>query len=338
MLKEASFYTKERDNVTNCFLCNHFCKIRDGGYGICGVRLNRGGRLYALSYGQVIAAHIDPIEKKPLFHFLPGSSAYSIACVGCNFQCGFCQNWEISQKKEADKLGLTALRFSPERVVEEAIENKCISISYTYTEPTIYFEFAYDCAKLAKEKGLYNNFVTNGYMGKDALRAIAPYLDAANVDIKAFREDFYHKVCKASLKPVLENVSLMRELNIWVEVTTLIVPGQNDDKKELAELASFITSLDKNIPWHLSRFHPDYTFIDSQSTPLSTLEGAYEIGKEKGLRYVYIGNIYTERGENTYCPNCNKLLIERIGFSIERRKIKNGKCEYCGEAIAGIGL
>ncbi len=336
-LKEALFYRKKEKKVVECFLCNHKCVIKDGDVGICGVRKNIGGILYSLNYGKVVAKSIDPIEKKPLFHFFPGSSAYSIACVGCNFQCTFCQNWEISQKKEADKLGISATYIPAEKIVEDAINSNCKSISYTYTEPTVYFEFAYDCAKLAKQEGLYNNFVTNGFMSKEALKEILPYLDAANVDLKSFSDQFYKKLCKARLNPVLENIKLMKEYGIWVEVTTLIIPQMNDSEEELFQIASFIASLGKDIPWHVSRFHPDYK-LSLPSTSLDILEKAYKIGKNCGLRYVYIGNTYTDYGENTYCYNCSNLLIKRYGFWIEEYMIEAGRCKFCGAKIDGVGL
>lgn len=336
-MKEALFYKKEEDEKITCFLCRHNCRgIKHGGLGACGVRWNSDGRLYSLNYGQLAAAGVDPIEKKPLYHFFPGSAAYSIACRGCNFKCGFCQNWQISQVR-AQKAEAAA-RAAPQEVVAQARKHNCVSISYTYTEPTIYFEFAYDCAKLAKEKGLYNNFVTNGYMSEEALACIAPFLDAANVDLKSFREDFYRQVCGASLKPVLENIVLMKKLGIWVEVTTLVIPGNNDGGQELEDIASFIVSLDKSIPWHISCFYPQYKFSGVGVTRPDVLERAYKIGKDQGLEFVYLGNVRTDYGENTYCPDCKKLVIERRGFFVKQKNIKDGKCGFCGAAIAGIGL
>jgi len=334
-MKEALFYTKNKDNTVDCFLCSHHCHIKDDSYGICNVRINKKGTLYSLSYGKVVAANVDPIEKKPLFHFLPGSKSYSIACVGCNFQCGFCQNWQISQAKIAKDLSLFEYRLTPQAIVEEALANSCPSISYTYTEPTIYFEFAIDVARLAKEKGLSNVFVTNGYMSKESLETIKPYLDAANVDLKSFSEDFYRKTCKASLKPVLENIILMKKLGIWIEITTLVIPGKNDSKKELKQIAEFITSVNCAIPWHISRFHPDFEFSEVEPTKKENLLAAYDIAKEAGLKYVYVGNVYTDY-EDTVCPACGKILIKRMGFSIEGTKISEGCCSYCKQKIDGI--
>ncbi|MDD5194377.1 MAG: AmmeMemoRadiSam system radical SAM enzyme [Candidatus Omnitrophica bacterium] len=335
-MKEASFYDKKESKRTDCFLCNHFCHIPAGKTGLCAVRINQEGTLYSLSYGKVIAANIDPIEKKPLFHFLPGSPSYSIACMGCNFQCDFCQNWQISQAQEAKKAGLKAQDIEPEKIVNDAFINHCPSISYTYTEPTIYFEFAYECSKLAKEKGLRNIFVTNGYMSSQAIQAIAPYLDAANVDLKSFSEEFYKKICKAKLQPVLQTIALMNRLDIWVEVTTLLIPGLNDSAQELSQIASFIASVDKNIPWHISAFHPDYRRTQIKHTQAAQLEKAQQIGKEKGLAFVYTGNITIQNGENTYCPNCNKAIIERLGFSVKNNIITHGACKNCGQLIKGV--
>ncbi len=335
---EALLYTKNQDKSVDCFLCCHHCHIKNGTYGICAVRLNKEGTLYSLSYGKVVAANIDPIEKKPLYHFLPGSKSYSIACVGCNFQCGFCQNWQISQAKVAKELSLFEYRLNPQKIVEAAISDNCPSISYTYTEPTIYFEFAFETAKLAKEKGLKNVFVTNGYLSKESLEMIKPYLDAANVDLKSFREDFYRKICKASLKPVLDNIALMKKVNIWIELTTLLIPGKNDSKEEIKDIAEFIANLDKDTPWHISAFHPDFEFSELPPTSLKSLESAFDIAKKKGIKYVYLGNVYDNDKENTLCPSCGKILIRRRGYFIESGVIKENKCPHCQEKIAGIGL
>lgn len=333
MLKEAMLCTAKEDNKVLCHLCSHRCIISESKFGICGVRENKGGKLYTYAYGEVIAANIDPIEKKPIFHLLPGSKSFSIATVGCNFHCGFCQNWQISQKKEADRLGGRQEVMSPEEIVESAKRYKCESISYTYTEPTIFFEYAFETAKLAKEAGLFNVFVTNGYMTKDCLDTIDGFLDAANVDLKSFSDDYYKKVCGGRLEPVLESIRYMRKLNIWVEVTTLVVPSLNDSERELNETASFIASVGNEIPWHISRFHPDYKLTNNIPTPITTLKKAYKIGRDAGLRYVYLGNVPEE--ENTYCYNCKELLISRIGFDIIEYRLKNSKCPKCGAVLDG---
>ncbi len=334
MQKEALLYNKLDNSAVECCLCAHNCKVKNGSFGICGVRKNTEGVLYTLVYGEAIAANIDPIEKKPLYHFLPGSNSYSIATIGCNFKCGFCQNWQISQSKKEDYSLFRSKELIPEDIVKEARENNCKSISYTYTEPTIFFEYAFDTAKLAKEAGLYNNFVTNGYMSKEALDLISPYLDAANVDLKSFRDDFYRENCKARLKPVLETIRYMKKIGVWVEVTTLIIPEENDSTGELKDIAGFIGDVDKNIPWHISRFHPDYEFTNRRPTPIATLYKAKEIGEARGLKYIYLGNVSEET--NTYCPECKKLLVRRLYFSVLENNIENGKCPYCGVEIEGV--
>lgn len=335
MIKEAMLYSPKEGGKVYCFLCQHLCLVAPSKFGICGVRQNRDGKLYSQVYGEVIAAHVDPIEKKPLFHFLPGSTSFSIATVGCNFRCPFCQNWQISQASKRTGKGLSGETFSPEEIVRAAKRQGCLSISYTYTEPTIFFEYAYDTAKLAKEQGLANNFVTNGFMTPEALQAIKPYLDACNVDLKSFSENFYKQMCRARLEPVLESIRLMRELGIWVEVTTLVIPGQNDSEEELTQIARFIAGVDSDIPWHISRYHPDYKYDSSPATPVETLRRALAIGKREGLRYLYLGNVWGEP-EDTFCPRCQKLLIRRRGFGVHDFRLKDSACPYCGEAIAGI--
>lgn len=337
-MKEAMFYVKEEEQKVRCTLCNHHCLIMPGKHGICGVRENRDGVLYSLVYGQVIARHIDPIEKKPFFHFHPGSKSYSIATVGCNFHCLFCQNYEISQMPKDEKR-IAGEPFPPEEVVAAAGKLKCQSISYTYTEPTIFFEYAYDSARLANDRGIKNVFVSNGYMGQEAIKTIQPYLHAANIDLKSYSEKFYKEICGARLKPVLENLTLMKKLGIWVEVTTLIIPTLNDSEKELQEIADFIrTELGPETPWHVSRFHPMYRLTSVPSTPVQTVLKAREIGLKAGLYYVYSGNIPGQGGENTYCHKCGALLIERLGFTILQYNVNNGKCPKCHAVVHGVGV
>lgn len=333
MQKEALLYEKLGNNEVRCCLCAHYCRIARQGFGFCGVRQNIGGVLYSYVYGEVVSANIDPIEKKPLYHFYPGHSSFSIAAFGCNFRCGFCQNWEISQRSFSDA-GLKADELSSREIVDEALRSKCRSIAYTYTEPTVFFEYALETARLAKEEGLFNVFVTNGYMSKEALKMIHPYLDAVNVDLKSFRGEFYKKICKAALKPVLDSIRLMHSLGVWVEVTTLVVPGENDSGEEMADLADFIAGVDKNIPWHISRFYPDYKFTGYSPTPEDTLKRACEIGSRAGLEFVYAGNVYGW-GSDTSCPDCGKVLIKREGFSIFENNIKENRCVFCNEKISG---
>jgi pyruvate formate lyase activating enzyme len=335
MIKDAMLYKPHEGGKVVCNLCAHRCQIAQGKWGICGVRENREGKLVTHAYGEVIAAHVDPIEKKPFFHFLPGTTSFSIATVGCNFRCPFCQNWEISQASKKDGSDGRGYKLLPQDVVREALDRGCRSISYTYTEPTIFFEYAYDTAKLARQAGLGNNFVTNGFMTAEALETIQPYLDAANVDLKAFREETYKKVCKARLQPVLDSIKLMRALKIWVEITTLVVPGMNDSEEELHDIARFIAGVDREIPWHISRFHPDYQYTEARPTSLDTLRKALAIGKKEGLRYVYVGNVMGE-GDFSLCPNCQKPLIKRHGFWVDENKIKDGKCPFCQTPISGV--
>jgi len=333
MKKEAMLYEKLEGNKTHCLLCAHSCIIPDGKYGLCGVRNNEKGSLYTEVYGETVASNVDPIEKKPLYHFLPGTEAYSIATAGCNFQCGFCQNWQISQVR-GKKATLNARKLKPREVVEEAKKYNCKSIAYTYTEPTVFFEYAYDTSKIAKENGIYNSFVTNGYMTKLALDTIKPYLDACNVDLKFFSDKTYKKTCKASLEPVLESIRHIKDLGIWLEVTTLVVPEMNDSDEELENIAKFISSVGNETPWHISRFHPDYNLTDRGSTPIKTLKKAEAIGKKAGLKYVYLGNVAEDT--NTYCSKCNKLLIRRTGYTISKDGVKDGKCSRCKTDMEGV--
>jgi pyruvate formate lyase activating enzyme len=333
-MKEAMFYEKLGEKKVRCFLCAHNCLIREGKRGICYVRRNIDGTLYSLVYGKVISMNVDPIEKKPLFHFLPASTSFSIAAVGCNFRCEHCQNFEISQyPKEHEDIPGHAV--SPEDIVEAAARNGCESISYTYTEPTMFFEFAYDCARLGHQKGIKNVFVSNGYTSPEATRLIAPYLDGNNIDLKG-NDDFYHKICGARLEPVKKTIRLMKELGVWVEVTTLIIPDYNDSYEDLKGIAEFIESVDPAIPWHVTQFYPTYKLTEKPRTPVKTLKKAREIGFEAGLKYVYEGNIPGEDGENTYCPHCKELLIRRFGFSIGDIKLMNGRCSKCGTEIEGV--
>jgi len=335
MIKEAMFYRVIEENKVYCYLCNHHCKISDGAFGICGMRENKGGKLYTHAYGEVIAAHVDPIEKKPIFHILPGTYSFSIATAGCNFQCGFCQNWQISQISKKKNSTLAGHALMPQEIIKSAQANGCQSISYTYTEPTIFFEYAYETAKLAKKEGMLNIFVSNGFMTKEALDTIHPYLDGCNVDLKSFRDTFYRKICHGRLQPVLESIAYMKKLNIWVEITTLVIPEENDTEDELREIARFIAGVDPNIPWHISRFHPDYQFTDRRSTPDQVLERASSIGAEEGLRYIYIGNV-PGKSENTLCPGCKQVLIQRYGFRVISNMMENGNCRFCKAQLSGI--
>jgi pyruvate formate lyase activating enzyme len=335
MIKEAMLFEALDGKKLHCYLCNHHCKISDSKFGVCGVRQNRGGKLYTHAYGEAIAANVDPIEKKPLYHFLPGSRSFSVATVGCNFRCGFCQNWQISQVRGIDSAGARGYPLLPDEIVRKAGEHRCPSISYTYTEPTIFFEYAYDTARLAQEKGLLNVFVTNGFMTPEALETIQPCLHACNVDLKAFSEDFYRKTCGGHLEPILDSIRIMKKLGIWVEITTLVIPGQNDDEAQLRGIAEFIAGVGPDIPWHISRFHPDYQFAEVEATPLESLQKAHNLGKEAGLRFIYVGNVPGESAE-TLCSGCRQPLIIRQGFFVEKNVVKDGHCPNCGITIAGV--
>jgi pyruvate formate lyase activating enzyme len=334
-VKEARFYSKVEDRSANCYLCNHRCHIQEGKKGVCGVRQNMNGILYTLVYGNPIAQHIDPIEKKPLFHYYPGSQSFSIATVGCNFRCLHCQNADISQAPRDSYIPPNQL-VPPERIVEATKKYHCQSISYTYTEPTIYFEYAYDTAILAKKEGIGNVFVTNGYITREALTAIKPYLDAANIDLKSLRDDFYKRVCGARLQPTLDSIRAYKEEGIWIELTTLIIPNHNDSEEELRDIARFIKELGVDTPWHVTAFYPTYKLTDQPRTPVAILRKAREIGLGEGLRYVYTGNIPGDNGENTYCYQCGKTLIKRISFSIQQNNIRDSKCYACGAKIDGM--
>lgn len=324
------------DGLVHCLLCHHGCRVRPGKVGICGVRQAEGGRMVSLVYGRVVAQNLDPIEKKPLFHVLPGSRTCSIATLGCNFRCRHCQNAAISQVTEAVAVQRSGTGKSPREIVAAALAGGCRSISYTYVEPTVFFEYAYDCAQLAHAAGLRNCFVSNGYMTEMAIDALAPLLAAINIDLKGFSDDFYRRICGGSLAPVLDTIARCRQHGIWVEVTTLLIPGQNDSDEELAGLADFLVGLDPDIPWHVSGYHPAHLMRQPGPTPPETLVRAREIGLARGLRYVYTGNRLGCGGEDTECPQCRSRLITRRGFTVYENRIVAGRCPACGWAIPGI--
>jgi pyruvate formate lyase activating enzyme len=333
-MREASFYKKLDNLKVKCLLCPHECLINNNETGICAVRKNQGGTLFSLVYGKVIAENTDPIEKKPLYHFMPGTRSFSLATVGCNFKCRHCQNYEISQMPRDRKM-INGRDKSPEELVRFAKKTSCDSISFTYSEPTIFYEFAYDIAKLSNSQGLKNIIVSNGYINKKPLEKIAPYIDGANIDLKAFSDDFYNKICGAKLQPVLDSIKLYKKLGIWIEITTLIIPGLNDNEDELQNLAEFIASVGKDIPWHVTAFYPTYNLLEKPRTSIDHLIKAREIGINAGLRYIFTGNIPGYEGENTYCYECKKLLIERTGFRIENNYIKDTSCPECNTKIDG---
>lgn len=338
-LHPAMLWEPTKDDHVNCKLCPFHCRIAPDQTGICQVRINRNGKLYSLNYHCVCATNVDAIEKKPLFHFQPGSLSYSIACVGCNLQCGFCQNWQISQMVRQDH-HLLGSSVPPEKIVADAVSSGCKSIAYTYTEPTIYFELAYETARLAHQAGIKNVFVSNGYITTEALETIKPYLDGINIDLKSFSDQFYRTVCKGRLEPVLESLQWLVRNNIWVEVTTLVVPDSNDSDQELGDIARFIAEkLGKFVPWHISRYHPNYQQSQPPATPMETIERALKIGQQAGLRYCYGGNVLGHRSENTYCYQCGKLLISRVGFSVVDNEITpQARCPACNARIDGVEI
>ncbi len=326
------------DGSVRCGVCAHRCLVRPGRRGICGVRENRDGQLVSLAYGGVVALGLDPIEKKPLFHVAPGSTAYSIATAGCPFHCTFCQNWEIAQGPRLG-LDLPTRQLSPARVVEEAAAHGAGSIAYTYVEPTVFLEYALDTALLARRAGLRNLFITDGYATPEAVALLAPLLDAANVDLKAFDDAFYRKLCGARLAPVLESIVAMRRAGIWLELTTLIIPGHNDDDRQLRSLARWIVeTLGAETPWHVSRFYPNFRMLDVPPTPLETLRRVADLGREAGLNHVYVGNAPELGLEDTHCAGCGLLLIERRAYDVQVRLAPGGSCPGCGRVLAGRAL
>ena len=328
---EAALWRAAADGAVDCFLCAHRCPIAPGKRGICRVRENQAGRLVSLVYGLAIAHHVDPIEKKPFFHFLPGSRAYSIATVGCNFQCGFCQNWQISQWPRKEGGAMPGEPLPPHQVVKNAKAAGCASVSYTYTEPTVFFEYARDCGRLARAEGLRNTFVTNGYATAEAVEAMAGWLDAANVDLKAWSDDFYRRICKGRLEPVKETIRGMHGAGIHVEVTTLLVPGENDARADIEGIAAFLAGVSRDLVWHVSRFHPDYDMLDVAATPMETMEAALETGREAGLRFVYAGNV--SGWQDTVCPACGATVIRRTGFAVATTNLRGASCGACGERL-----
>jgi pyruvate formate lyase activating enzyme len=358
---EARFYERLPDGRIECTLCPHDCRIADGGRGACGVRYHHAGKLYTLVYDKVVSRNVEPVEKKPLFHFHPGSLAYSIATVGCNLRCAFCQNWQISQwPKEhlprhldqdgqeqeiepvcpqLDRLALEVPGepVTPQQIVAAAMESGARAIAYTFTEPTIFYELAYDTAVLARTAGLKNIFVTSGYINEAPLRELATVLDAANVDLKFFQERSYRRLSRVRMQPILDAIRLYHQLGVWLEVTTLVIPGVNDSDAELRDIAGFVSALSPDIPWHVSQFYPAHRMRDVPATPQQTLERAVQIGRQAGLHHVYEGNV-PGQGETTYCAQCGATLIERYGMRVLANRVADGRCPQCGAPVPGVGM
>jgi len=338
MRKEAYLVKSLSGGAVQCQVCEHFCAIEPGEAGKCGVRRNVDGALYLVVYGEPIAVHVDPIEKKPLFHFMPGGDALSIGTYGCNFRCPFCQNWQMSQTRDFDErrdhVGQPAM---PEALVAACLRDHIPMIAYTYNEPTIFFEYTYDTAKLAHERGIKNVYVSNGYMSRATLDMIEPYLDGINVDLKAFSDTFYREQCQARIGPVKRNIAhIAQETDIWIEITTLLIPGLNDSEEELQAMAEWLAGVSLELVWHVTAFHPDYEMRDRPRTSQQALARAYEIGAQAGLHYVYVGNVMDADRESSYCPQCGQQLIQRHWYSVKELWRERGLCPQCNRAIAGV--
>lgn len=333
-LKEALYYQKLDKKTVQCHLCPRNCLIAPGKRGFCGVRENREGTLYTLSYGKTVAIHIDPIEKKPLFHFLPGTTAFSVATAGCNLRCKFCQNWEISQKRPEE---VDYIYREPADLVKQAKASGAPTIAYTYTEPTIFYEYMLDTAKLARQQGIKNIMHSDGYINPQPLKELAPYLDAANIDLKGFSDEYYAKLSEGTLEPVLESLKILKGAGVWLEITNLVLPGYNDDPEIIRKMCLWIKdNLGSDTPLHFSRFQPMYKLVALNPTPVETLEKARQIALDSGLKYVYIGNVAGNPAESTYCPKCKNIVIKRAGYMIMEVNLKDGKCKFCEEEIEGI--
>ncbi len=330
----ASFWQTIKGNIIQCLLCPRKCVLDVNQRGVCTVRINKDGKLYSLGYGNPVAVHIDPIEKKPFFHVAPGEPIFSLAVAGCNMRCIFCQNWQISQSRPDETENY---QMTPENVVDSTIKNKCRFIAYTYTEPIVFYEYMLDIAKLAKTKGLKNTMHSCGYINPEPLKELLKYMDAVNIDLKGFSEEFYKKIgLLAQLQPVLDTLKTIKQEGVWLEITNLIIPEFNDDPKKIRQMCVWIKeNLGDEVPLHFSRFTPQFKLMNLPPTPIEKLEEAYNIAKEVGLKYVYIGNAPGHKYENTYCPNCGKLLVKRTGYETSEINIKEGKCEFCGYKIAG---
>lgn len=347
-MRPAVLYEKMGKGAVRCQSCAHYCLISKDNTGLCGVRYNDDGKLFLGVYGRPVSVNIDPVEKKPLYHFLPGTEIFSLGTVGCNFGCDFCQNADISQvtrtqehlntRTQEHKKYFSAFGedWPPKKIVEYCVKKKIPSIAYTYNEPTIYAEYIYDTAVLAKEQGIKNVLVSNGYQSKESLNYLAPVIDAINIDLKAWNEKFYLQICKAKLSVVKENIKLWKEKGVWVELTTLLIPGRNDHEDELKGMAEFIAKIDKGMPWHLSRFFPQYKMMDGEVTSMATLLKAYEIGKKAGLKYIYVGNVPDSEYEKTSCPKCGQMLIERERMGVVKNELAEGNCPKCGERVEGV--
>lgn len=337
MIKSTLLQRKIKGQITMCTACNHYCTLKDWQTGKCGIRKNEKWDIKLLTYGKALSVNIDPIEKKPLFHFLPGTEIFSIGTAGCNFKCDFCQNWQMSQLKNMPQLETLGTDLTPQQIIQECLNNNILSIAYTYNEPTVFFEYAFDTMKLAKKSNIKNVFVSNWFMSHELWSYCKDYLDAINIDLKWYSEDFYKNICWGSLKAVKKNIEfVIWQSNIWLEITTLIIPWENDDDKSLNNIANYLYELDPNIPWHISAFHPSYRMPDKSNTPVHTLIKAYNIWKQVWLKYIYLWNVATDWYENTYCPECENTIIQRNYFSSQNNMITPWECSNCWYKLAWI--
>ena len=333
-VKEAMHYKKLEDARVECELCPRKCTIADMERGYCGVRENRGGIYYSLVHSRVCALNVDPVEKKPLFHFLPGTKAYSLATAGCNIECKFCQNWQISQYRPEQ---IESIKLTPEDAVQDARMSGSTTIAYTYSEPVVYYEYMYDTARLGKEHGLKSVMISNGYIQEKPLTELCQHLSAVKIDLKGFTEKFYQETCTGELKPVLHTLTTLKKIGIWFEIVVLVVPTLNDSEKEFKEMCVWIKeNLGPDVPIHFTRFHPTYKMKNLPPTPVKTLEMARNVALDTGLHFPYVGNVPGHEGENTYCPNCRHVVIRRAGFSIRENHLKDNKCKGCNQSIPGI--
>ena len=333
-LKEVMFYKKLKDLKIECEICPKKCRIADLERGYCGNKENRGGTYYSLVYSQPCAVHVDPIEKKPLFHYLPATKAFSIATAGCNFECRFCQNWRIAQYRPEQ---IESIRMSPVEVIQQALRKKSATIAYTYTEPVTFYGYMYDCAKEGRRKGIGSVMISNGFISEEPLRELCKYLTGVKIDLKAFTNKFYRDYCSGELEPVLNILKILKRIGIWFEIVVLIIPTLNDSPDEIIQMCSWITeNLGKDVPLHFSRFHPMYKIKNLPPTPVKTLEICHQIAINAGLRYIYLGNVPGHPTESTYCPGCKKVVIKRISYSILENNLKNGTCSFCGQPIPGV--
>lgn len=333
-IKEVMFYRKLDDLKIECTVCPKQCRVADYERGYCGNKENRGGTYYSLVYGRACSVHLDPIEKKPLFHYLPGSTAYSIAAPGCNFECRFCQNWQIAQYRPEQ---IESINLPPKTVIDQAQSSGAMTVAYTYSEPVVFYEYMYDCAKEGRTRGIGSVMVSNGFINEEPLVQLCRYLTAVKIDLKAFSETFYRDYCSGRLEPVLTTLTVLKRIGIWFEIVVLIIPTLNDNADEIKRMCQWIaTTLGADVPLHFSRFHPMYKITNLPPTPVKTLEECHRIATGAGLRYVYLGNVPGHPAESTYCPTCKKVVVKRIGFAILENNIRKGKCGSCGTPIPGV--